>query len=82
MDELNMLPTGIRHQDCVSGLKELPESCAQIVLCDPPYNIGKDFGNGSDKQKFEEYIEWCKEWVSECKRILKPNGVMYILRIL
>jgi site-specific DNA-methyltransferase (adenine-specific) len=69
---------GIHHKDCVKGMRELPDACAQIVLCDPPYNIGKDFGNDSDRQEFEKYIDWCKEWVSEAFRVLKPDGTMYI----
>ena len=41
-----------------------------IVICDPPYNIGKDFGNDSDKQKMDTYLNWCDEWIAECIRIL------------
>jgi site-specific DNA-methyltransferase (adenine-specific) len=69
---------GINHMDCIEGMRALPSECAQVVVCDPPYNIGKDFGNTSDKQEFNKYIEWCKEWVAECVRILKPRGTLYI----
>jgi site-specific DNA-methyltransferase (adenine-specific) len=48
------------------------------IICDPPYNIGKDFGNDSDKQKMDEYLRWCDEWITECIRILKPKGTLYI----
>ena len=43
-----------------------------------PYNIGKDFGNNSDKQTMDKYLIWCDEWIRECIRILKPKGTMYI----
>ena len=69
---------GINNEDCVSGLKKLPVECAQVIICDPPYNIGKDFGNNSDKQNFNQYIEWCRGWISECVRILKPCGTLYV----
>jgi site-specific DNA-methyltransferase (adenine-specific) len=59
-------------------MRRLPAECAQVIICDPPYNIGKDFGNQSDKQNFNTYIEWCRDWVSECVRILKPRGTLYI----
>lgn len=68
----------IKLQDCVQGLKSLPDNSADIVLIDPPYNIGKDFGNTSDKQEFQEYLNWCQEWLTESERILKPTGTMYI----
>lgn len=64
--------------DCVEGLKKLETGAAQIIICDCPYNIGKDFNNDSDKQPMEEYLKWCDEWIEECLRVLKPNGTMYI----
>lgn len=68
----------IIEEDCVEGMRKLDENTADIIICDPPYNIGKDFGNNSDKQKMEDYLSWCDIWISECIRILKPNGTLYI----
>jgi len=59
-------------------MKELKTNSVDIIICDPPYNIGKDFGNDSDKQELDKYLIWCDEWISECIRILKPNGTLYI----
>ena len=73
-----MIQSVIHHEDCVAGMKKCPDGFADIVLCDPPYNIGKDFGNNSDKQSMADYLDWCKEWVTECLRILKPSGTLYI----
>jgi site-specific DNA-methyltransferase (adenine-specific) len=64
--------------DCIDGLKKLNNNCAQIIICDCPYNIGKDFNNDSDKQPMDEYLKWCDIWINECLRVLKPNGTMYI----
>jgi site-specific DNA-methyltransferase (adenine-specific) len=64
--------------DCVDGLKALPSNSIQIIICDPPYNIGKDFGNDSDRQQMDEYLLWCDSWIEECLRVLKDNGTMYI----
>ena len=68
----------IHNEDCITGMKKIASESVDIVICDPPYNIGKDFGNDSDKQKMDEYLLWCDEWITECLRILKPNGTMYI----
>ncbi len=68
----------IIHGDTLYILPTLASNSAQIVLADPPYNIGKDFGNNSDKQELTEYLEWCDKWILECLRVLKPNGTMFI----
>jgi site-specific DNA-methyltransferase (adenine-specific) len=64
--------------DCLKLLPTLPDASAQIVIADPPYNIGKDFGNDSDKMTHDDYLKWCDAWITECLRILKPNGTMFV----
>ena len=64
--------------DCIAGMKEQPSESYDIIVCDPPYNIGKDFGNDSDKQEMDAYLSWCDEWIVECIRLLKPEGTLYI----
>jgi site-specific DNA-methyltransferase (adenine-specific) len=64
--------------DCVDGMQSLPNDIADIIICDPPYNIGKDFGNDSDKREMNQYLLWCDKWIHECFRILKPRGTLYI----
>jgi site-specific DNA-methyltransferase (adenine-specific) len=68
----------ILQGDSLELLPAIPSDSAQIILADPPYNIGKDFGNDSDKQPMVEYLSWCEKWITECLRILKPNGTMFI----
>lgn len=64
--------------DVMTILPTLESDSAQIIIADPPYNIGKDFGNDSDKQPMEEYLTWCDAWIADCLRVLKPNGTMFI----
>jgi site-specific DNA-methyltransferase (adenine-specific) len=66
------------NDDCLNVFSRLKDNSAQIVIADPPYNIGKDFGNNSDKQDMNTYLEWCDKWIKECLRILKDNGTMFI----
>ena len=68
----------IIHGDTILLLPTLEDNSAQIIIADPPYNIGKDFGNDSDKQPMDDYLVWCEQWIKECLRILKPNGTMFI----
>jgi site-specific DNA-methyltransferase (adenine-specific) len=71
------------RQEVINGdsllvLPTLESESAQIIIADPPYNIGKDFGNDSDKQPMDEYLKWTDKWMKECFRILKPNGTMFV----
>ena len=66
------------HCDCIIGMQNIRDSSVDIIICDPPYNIGKDFGNNSDKQSLNDYLDWCDKWLNECIRILKPRGTLYI----
>ena len=77
-DQSNEKTQIIYNEDCIAGMKKIKNDSADIVICAPPYNIGKDFGNNSDKQKMDDYLTWCDEWIEECIRILKPNGTLYI----
>lgn len=64
--------------DAISELKKLPDESCDVIVIDPPYNIGKDFGNNIDKRELNEYVSWCKEWINESIRTMKPNGTMFI----
>ena len=59
--------------DSLEILKTLPDASVALVLTDPPYNIGK-----ASWDKIPNYIDWCISWLTECQRILKPNGVLYL----
>ena len=66
--------------DCIEVLKGLEDKSVDLIFADAPYNIGKDFGNKSDKWKnYDEFIAWCYSWVDECFRVLKDNGTFYIM---
>lgn len=72
----------LRCGDALEQLKTLPSESVDLVLTDPPYNIGvKTSRNGKKKtnawDKIDGYIDWCIEWLRECSRVLKPNGVLY-----
>ncbi|HUP26646.1 MAG TPA: DNA methyltransferase [Candidatus Limnocylindrales bacterium] len=59
-------------------LKKIPSESCDIIIIDPPYNIGKNFGNNLDKRELKDYIEWSKIWLYESVRILKPTGTMFV----
>jgi DNA modification methylase len=67
--------------DAVSGLKNIENNSVDIIISDPPYNIGKDFGICKDKMELTSYLECCDKWIRECIRILKPSGSFFYLWI-
>lgn len=77
-DILDKFTNEIHQQECIEGMRQLSDDSVDIIICDPPYNIGKDFGNNSDKQEMQDYLKWCDAWIAECIRILKPDGTLYI----
>lgn len=68
------------NDDCIKVLKGLSEKSVDLIFADAPYNIGKDFGNNSDKwSDYKEYLDWCYTWINECFRVLKDDGTFYIM---
>ena len=65
--------------DCLELLGRMQSDSIDCVFADPPFNLGKDYKNGfNDKQSDEEYFAWSASWITECVRVLKPGGSIYI----
>ena len=65
--------------DCLESMKKMPSESVDLIITDPPFNIGKNYGGVyKDNKKFDEYTEWCKFWLSECIRLLKKDGSLYL----
>lgn len=66
--------------DCIEVLKGIKSGSVNLIFADAPYNIGKDFGNNSDKwESVSAYVDWCKSWIDECMRVLADDGTMYFM---
>jgi site-specific DNA-methyltransferase (adenine-specific) len=66
------------NQDALEGMCLLPDESIDLIVADPPYNLGKDYGNDSDKQEYKKFLEWTEEWLNLAIAKLKPNGSLYI----
>jgi len=64
--------------DCIEVLGKVDEPFADLIFADPPFNIGYKYDKYYDKVKKKNYIAWTKEWISVCKKVLKPHGSFYI----
>jgi site-specific DNA-methyltransferase (adenine-specific) len=68
----------LRRKDCVKGMLRLRNEHVDLVVTSPPYNLGVRYGKLSDRQDRESYLQWCREWAGEVRRILKPSGSFFL----
>ncbi len=68
----------IFNQDVLVALDKIENNSVDLILTDPPYSLGKDYGNDSDKQSPEKYLEWTYLWIDGVLPKLKNNGSFYI----
>ncbi|MEO0063485.1 MAG: hypothetical protein RLZZ08_2045 [Pseudomonadota bacterium] len=88
------LPLGrILPGDCVAAMRSLPDASVDLVFADPPYNLqlGGDLNrpDGShvdavtdDWDRFDSfaaYDKFTREWLTEARRVLKPDGALWVI---
>jgi site-specific DNA-methyltransferase (adenine-specific) len=67
--------------DCIAGLAAMPAGSVNLVLADPPYNVGIDYGDGerADRLPDADYIAWTRRWISAAARVLADDGSMWVI---
>jgi modification methylase len=79
--------------NCIEEMRKLPDGCIDMIFADPPYNLqlGGDLArpDGShvdavtdDWDKFDSfaaYDSFTREWLAQARRILKPNGTIWVI---
>ena len=83
----------VMRGDCIEVLRSLPDACVDMVFADPPYNLqlGGDLlrpdnskvdAVDDDWDKFDSfaaYDAFTREWMTECRRVLKPEGSIWVI---
>jgi site-specific DNA-methyltransferase (adenine-specific) len=73
-----MTTTTLHHGDCLEVMKTLPEAIVDLILTDPPYFRVKDEPWDRQWDNADAFLAWmgtlCEEW----RRLLKPNGSLYV----
>lgn len=64
--------------DAVDEMKKLPDKSINLVVTDPPYNLGKNYGATNDRMNFDDYMTFSRSWLNEAKRVLTDDGSIYI----
>ena len=65
--------------DSLPLLEKIKSNSIDCVFADPPFNLGKNYAPGiEDLLPEDKYLEWTRRWLSECVRVLKPGGSLFI----
>jgi len=59
--------------DCISTMDMMQAESVDLIITSPPYNVGIPYDNYNDSRPFDEYHNWCKQWLTSCYRVLKNN---------
>ena len=79
--------------DCIEVMNALPENSVDLIFADPPYNLQlKGDLHRPDNSKvdavdddwdqfdsFRAYDEFTTDWLKAARRILKPNGAIWVI---
>ena len=79
--------------DTIAEMKKLPSGSIDLIFADPPYWMrtegvltrveGTDFDGCDDDwdqfQSLEDYDKFTEDWLTECYRLLKPNGSIWVI---
>jgi site-specific DNA-methyltransferase (adenine-specific) len=68
----------IENRDFCAELDHIAPESIDLVIADPPYGLGKDYGNDSDKLDADAHLEWTEHWLERTIPLLKPSGSLYI----
>jgi modification methylase len=93
MDDPIMPLNQIIQGDCIEVLRQLPGQTADLIFADPPYNLQLKHdlwrpnmtkvdavSDEWDKfEGFEAYDAFTCGWLTECKRVLKDTGTIWVI---
>nr|WP_190235796.1 site-specific DNA-methyltransferase [Allorhizobium terrae] len=79
--------------DCVSALEALPDHSVDVIFADPPYNLqlggmlhrpDQSVVDAVDDEwdqfaSFDAYDAFTRAWLLACRRVLKPNGTIWVI---
>lgn len=69
---------GTLLQGCgVEWLERCPEGSVDLIVADPPYNLGK--GDWDRFASPAEYLDWSRRWIAAAHRALTPTGSLYVM---
>ena len=68
----------LHNVDFLSNVHKLDDNSIDLAVVDPPYGLGKDFGNDSDKMNPDEFLYWTEEWFIKLLCKIKQSGSLFL----
>lgn len=80
----------VHNGDCLEYMKRIRDNSIDLIFADPPYNLSRKKGLGWkfsshvtmheawDMFKKNEFFDFNLKWLSECVRLLKPGGSLWV----
>ena len=86
-------PNRVLVGDCLGELAKLPDASVDLVFADPPYNLQLErellrpnntvvdgVDDAWDKfSSFADYDGFSRAWLGECRRVLRPDGAIWVI---
>ena len=66
------------HEDCFEGVRRIADASVDLAIVDPPYGLGKDYGNDSDLIAANEYLDFSKRWIDALLPKLNADASLYV----
>lgn len=79
------------NEDCLKFLEKIPENSIDMIFADPPYNLSNggftvhagrqvsvNKGDWDKSKGFEKDYDFHSKWLAACKRVLKPQGTLWV----
>lgn len=64
--------------DAVQEMSRFSANSVDLIVADPPYNLGKDYGNNRDLKAWDQYESFTRQWLRESSRVIKRTGSIYV----
>lgn len=69
----------IFDQDCIEFMQDWDGRKPNLIIADPPYNIGVEYDLYKDNMDILDYNDWCTSWLYACEQFLHPEGSIFII---
>lgn len=66
--------------DSLKALPKIPDHSVSLVLTDPPYHSTKkrNIANDTAFEEDDDFLRWMAEFFRQWKRVLRPNGSLFL----
>lgn len=64
--------------DAIERMAGLADGSVDLIVADPPYNLGKNYGNNRDLRAWSDYEAFTRDWLGHAVRLLRPGGSIYM----